>query len=395
MIPNILVDGFVLEQRFRNSGSYVYANNVIGSLLRLDDSLRPKIQIARMPDSSSNASQVDITERADVIQVPQLRDITRWRLGMGGAAMRKLGGDVVYCPAPINCTFLKSPALVTIHDASIVKSPSQTWLRNSVERAIIWSAVRSATRIITDSENSRRDLMEVYGIPSNKISVIYLGYDRSVFSANTAGSARGNPIRQRLGIKRPYLLHHGIVQPRKNLQRLIMAFELLLKRCPDLDLDLVLAGPIGWRSEEIVAAANRLQGRVILTGPVTQEDLVALIRSAVLCVIPSLYEGFCLPLLECMACGVPTIAARSSCLPEISGGILRYFDPLSIEDMATAIHAGICDDELRRDLAAKGLRRAQQFSWTHCAQETLDVLTEVAGFSNSDRNTTRAESLAV
>jgi len=176
---------------------------------------------------------------------------------------------------------------------------------------------------------------------------------------------------------------------------LIMAFDLLLKRCPDLDLDLVLAGPIGWRSEKIVAAATQLQGRVILTGPVTQEDLVALIRYAVLCVIPSLYEGFCLPLLECMGCGVPTIAARSSCLPEISGEILRYFDPLSIEDMAAAIHAGICDDELRRDLAAKGLRRAQQFSWTRCAQETLDVLAEVAGFSNSDRNTTRVESLVV
>jgi glycosyltransferase involved in cell wall biosynthesis len=236
--------------------------------------------------------------------------------------------------------------------------------------------------------------MEVYGIPSNKISVIYLGYDQHVFSTNTKRRDPGD-LPCHLGVKRPYLLHHGVIQPRKNLQRLIMAFDLLLKTYPDLDLDLVLAGPIGWRSEEIVAAATRLRGRVILTGPVAQEDLVGLIRSAVLCVIPSLYEGFCLPLLECMACGVPTIAARSSCLPEISGDVLRYFDPLSIEDTAAAIHAGICDDELRRDLAARGLGRAQQFSWSRCAEETLDVLAEVAGFSNKARNSTLASSLAV
>ena len=94
--------------------------------------------------------------------------------------------------------------------------------------------------------------------------------------------------------------------------------------------------------------------------------------------IPSLYEGFCLPLIEAMACGTATIASNSSCLPEVSGGVLSYFDPLSIEDMAEKIESGLENNSLRQTLSRKGIRRASEFSWERCARETLNVLCSVS-----------------
>src|SRR6266436_4295110 len=131
-------------------------------------------------------------------------------------------------------------------------------------------------------------------------------------------------LRWRLGIERPYLLHHGTIQPRKNLKRLIEAYHLMLADYADLDFDLVLAGQQGWASDEIVNAAtdSRGRGKVILAGVLGDSELSLLIKGASLAVVPSLYEGFSLPMVESMACGVPTIASRTSCLPEISGNVL-------------------------------------------------------------------------
>jgi glycosyltransferase involved in cell wall biosynthesis len=143
-----------------------------------------------------------------------------------------------------------------------------------------------------------------------------------------------------------------------------------------LDLDLVLAGQMGWASEEIISAAIGGQGRgnVILAGMVSESDLPLLIKGAELAVVPSLYEGFSLPMVESMACGTPTIASRTSCLPEISGNVLAYFDPLSIEDMATCMQSALTDSQMRDRLREKGIERASKFTWERCAQETLDIL---------------------
>ncbi len=380
MFLKIIIDTFVLDRRFRNQGSYVYARSVIEAFLRLEGPDVPEFRIVVPPGGSNDAQELRSGLRGEFIDLPQLRAINQWRLGAGSRAMGRLAGDIVYCPAPINCAFSRTPAIVTIHDVTAVKMPSQTRFKNSLERSIVWSAARFSQKVITDSESSKQDLMETYGIPGERIAVIYLGYDEKTFHPDRAEPGLESAVRRRYRLERPYLIHHGVVQPRKNLRRLIEACRLVLQRHPDLDLDIVLAGPIGWQSEDIVARAKAggERGKVILTGPVSQEELATLIRCADLCVIPSLYEGFCLPLLEAMACGTPTVASRSSCLPEISGGALRYFDPLSIEEMAAAIYHGICDDELRRQLRERGLRRASQFSWERCARETLSVITGTA-----------------
>jgi alpha-1,3-rhamnosyl/mannosyltransferase len=155
----------------------------------------------------------------------------------------------------------------------------------------------------------------------------------------------------------------------------------MLAKNPQLNFDLVLAGPLAWQHEETVNAAQDVhvgKGKIILTGALNDGDLSLLLRGAALEVIPSLYEGFCLPMVEAMASGVPTIAANTSCLPEISGGVLRYFNPTSIEDMAACMETVLLSRDLQTELAGRSRERAQKFSWDLCAEETLGVVEQVA-----------------
>src|SRR5262249_51522173 len=125
--------------------------------------------------------------------------------------------------------------------------------------------------------------------------------------------------------------------------------------------------------------------RVILTGPLEQPELVLLMKGASLAVFPSLYEGFCMPMVESMACGVPTIASSASCLPEISGSVLRYFNPESVEEMAACMEAVLVSSELRCQLSHEGQQRALMFDWERCAKETMTVLTDAIGVHVSDQ----------
>jgi glycosyltransferase involved in cell wall biosynthesis len=248
---------------------------------------------------------------------------------------------------------------------------------------MLQGCARLCRLIITSSECSRQDIVAYLGVPEEKVAVIHDGCDQSLFNSGPAELAALATLRARLGIERPYLLHHGTIQPRKNLKRLIEAFRLMLAKNPDLEFDLVLAGRHGWAADDIVNAAAETisRGRVILAGILPDSDLALLIKGATLAVVPSLYEGFSLPMVEAMACGVPTIASRTSCLPEISGNALVYFDPLSVEDMATSMETVLRDSELRRRLTEKGIERTREFTWERCARQTLDVLIK-AGHRN-------------
>ena len=270
---------------------------------------------------------------------------------------------------------------VTIHDAIPLRLPREVIGGSTVLRAMMWVAAKTSQKILTDSEHSKKDLVELYSLPPEKVSVVYLGYDQVKFNSSQVDRSQQGALQAKLGIRRPYILHHGMLQLRKNLTKLIEAYKILLNRHPDFEFQLVLAGKPGFGSDQILRAADGLasEGKVIFTGPLADQELAPLIKGASLCVIPSLYEGFCLPMVESMACGVPTIAANSSCLPEISGGVLRYFDPLSQEEMATTIEAVLGHRDLQTELIGKGLKRASTFSWRRCAQETIAVLTGLDG----------------
>jgi glycosyltransferase involved in cell wall biosynthesis len=304
-----------------------------------------------------------------------------WRYGGATSAAFLDGADVMFNPnsasLPIS-TLL--PTITTIHDLTPMVMPCFPRRTAFFLKFLLRRSAKSSASIITVSENSRQDLIRICGIPLSKVHVVYEGYDCALFNAAPPEPALFQQLLVRLGINRPYILHHGAVQPRKNLSRLIAAYRQLIARNPQLDFDLVLAGPLAWQNQETLKTArdNAGKGKVILTGALNDRDLSLLVRGASLEVIPSLYEGFCLPMVEAMACAVPTIAANASCLPEISGSVLSYFDPYSVSDMSASMEAVLLSRDLQAELAVKGRERAQKFNWDLCAQETLAVVEQVA-----------------
>jgi alpha-1,3-rhamnosyl/mannosyltransferase len=246
-----------------------------------------------------------------------------------------------------------------------------------MQRSFMWSAARFSRGIITASEHSKKDIVSTYKLSDSKVSVVYSSHNTAFFNQTAPEPERKKGLLNRLGINRAYVFHHGVIQPRKNLIRLMQAYRLMLSRNRNLELDLVLAGRLGWDYKEILAFAGdgaNHPGRVVLTGALADSDLATLLKGSTLVVIPSLYEGFCFPMVEAMACGIPTIASNSSCLPEVSGGVLKYFDPLSVEEMAACMEEVLESEETRRGLVQRGKQRAACFSWRRCAEQTLEVL---------------------
>ena len=288
--------------------------------------------------------------------------------------------DVLYIPSHVLPLIHPRCSVVTVHDLGHRTYPgahttTQRWY-------LEWSTsyhVRCAAHLIADSEATKADLVRLYGATPGRVTVAYLGVDPAL-----------RPIRDRdllscvcskYGIEGPYLLYVGTLQPRKNLSRLIEAFGTLVREgAIDPDLTLVLAGKRGWLSEGILAKAGEvgIAGRVHLTGYVDDRDLAALYSGATLFVMPSLYEGFCLPVLEAMACGTPVACSNTSSLPEVVGDAAVTYDPHDVGDMATAIGRVLAEEGLRAELVARGHERCTQFTWSACARQVIDVLEQVA-----------------
>jgi glycosyltransferase involved in cell wall biosynthesis len=292
--------------------------------------------------------------------------------------------DVVFMPTAQHSLPGKSaPAVIAILDAIPRRIPEAMGINKTPLHAMTWINAKLAHKIVTISACSKKDLVEIYGIKPEKIAVTYIGCNSDVFNRFPPDPEASARLLSRLGIRRPYVLHHGTLELRKNEHRLIQAWDHVRRTSKELDVQLVLAGPRGYRHQEIlrVRAASPRRDEIILSGVLPDDELGILVKNAALCVIPSLYEGFCLPMVEAMACGVPTVASRSSCMPEVSGGVLEYFDPYSVEEMAETIRRALEDTARRKHLRARGLARAAEFSWERCARETLRIFAETAASS--------------
>jgi glycosyltransferase involved in cell wall biosynthesis len=382
----IAVDSWTLASRFRCQGTYVYTQNLLREfkqIARQDTGIR--FSLFASGRNGNDAIRIAPEDRFELCSSALLDHDRLWRFGGAGLSASRAHADVIFIPTAATLPLGRVPAVCTIHDVTPITMPSHSTLVSAMQRMLLKGCARLSHTIITSSECSKRDIVTHFGVPEEKVVVIYDGCDQSLFNANPLDMAALPALHARLGIRKPYLLHHGTIQPRKNLKRLIEAFHRLLIENADLDFDLVLAGQFGWASDDIVntAAQSNSRGRVIFAGILDDSDLALLIKGATLAVIPSLYEGFSLPMVEAMACGVPTIASRTSCLPEISGNALLYFNPLSIEEMAACMQTVLRSSELRLRLIAKGIGRAREFTWDRCARQTLEVLMNVG---QSDRN---------
>jgi glycosyltransferase involved in cell wall biosynthesis len=375
----IAFDSWALASRLRYHGTYVYAQNLIAQFKTIAEE-RPDLSFCLFtsPQASNDAKAITPGSGFELVRTGLLAHDRFWRMGGVGMAAAHARADLIFSPTSNILPTGVVPVVCTIHDAIPVMLPFVHSRKiRLLLRSLMWSAAKFSRAIITVSEFSKQDLISTYQLPESKVSVIYSGHDQAVFNDAIPDPQRQKSLLARLGISKAYVFHHGVIQPRKNLIRLMQAYRLMLSRNRNLELDLVLAGRLGWDYDDILAMAGdgaNQRGRVILAGALEEIDLATLIKTATLAVIPSLYEGFCFPMVEAMACGVPTIAANGSCLPEISGGVLKYFDPLSVEDMAVCMEQVLENEETRRELAQRGKQRAAIFCWRRCAEQTLDVL---------------------
>ena len=373
----IAVDSWTLASRFRCQGTYVYTQNLLREFKKLA-SKETAVQFSLFASSRNGNDAIRIApgNGFELCSTALLDHDRLWRFGGAGLSASRTHANVMFIPTAATLPVGPVPAVCTIHDVTPITMPSHSAGVGAMQRVLLKACARFSHAIITSSECSKRDIVTHLGVPEEKVVVIHDGCDQSLFNADPPDMTALAALRARLGINKPYVLHHGTIQPRKNLKRLIHAFRLMLASNADLDFDLVLAGRRGWAYGEIISVAAESNGRdrVILTGILDDSDLALLIKGASLAVVPSLYEGFSLPMVEAMACGVPTIASNTSCLPEISGNTLAYFDPFSSEEMAVCMQTVLRSCELQLRLSQDGVARSREFTWERCARQTLDVL---------------------
>lgn len=262
------------------------------------------------------------------------------------------------------------PTLLTVHDLSFVHYPHVYTppLIKYLNSVVPWSVER-ATHVLADSAATQRDLMALWGVPESKITVLYSGVDMRFHPVGDA--ARLTAVRQRYGLgQRPYILTVGTVQPRKNYQMLIRAFAPIAQR---QNHNLVIAGGKGWLYDDILAEVHTqgLVGRVLFTEFVDDADLPALYSGASLFTFPSLYEGFGLPLLEAMACGVPVISSDASCLPEVAGDAAVLLPPHDQGAWTEAMQSLLDNPVDCAQLVASGYAQAKRFSWERAGRRLL------------------------
>ena len=266
--------------------------------------------------------------------------------------------------------------VVTIHDLAFKYFPEYFPFKDRCKLNFLADlAVRKSDKIIAISEATKKDILKFYPkISAEKIKVIYHGFSSDVFAAHH-DQEKEREVKKNLGIKGEYILYSGAIQPRKNLEVLIEAFE-LYKTETGSPIKLVLAGEKAWlwKNVEKMARESLFAQDIIMPGRVKFCDIGHLFRGASVFVYPPLYEGFGITILEAFAAGVPLITTNNSSLPEVGGEAVLYFDATDAKDLHEKIRQVLRDENLRADLVAKGKERLKKFSWEKCAQETLEYI---------------------
>jgi len=247
-------------------------------------------------------------------------------------------------------------------------------------------AVRRADRIIAVSEQTKRDLVRLLGVPQEKVTTVYNGVDERFRAAGLRNPGAERPesaaLKRKLGLPERFVLHVGTLEPRKNLVRLIAGYEQAVRGREDIAL--VLAGRKGWLYEPIVAAAERVNrqsgvtgARVVFVDYVYDGDLPLLYRMAEVFAYPSLYEGFGLPVAEAMSCGTPVLVSGDGALAEVVGDSAVAVNALSVDSIAQGLSRLLGDEGLRHSLSEAGRVRAARFTWEAAAEQVLGVYADV------------------
>lgn len=304
------------------------------------------------------------------LRVPGLFVRTCWDLLRAPPVDAIVGkADLFHFPNYVIAPLAEGRAVASIYDISFLRYPqcasAQTlrWLDRNLKRT-----VDRADGIVTISEFSKKEIVEVLGVPATKVRVVYPGVSEAFRRRVSEGDLAH--LRKRYGLPETYLLAVGTLEPRKNLTTLVQAFALeraffRARRC-----GLVLAGAKGWKIGPLFDEIRRLdlERDVVATGYVADRDLPALYQGAAMLAFPSLYEGFGMPLLEAMASGLPVVASDTSSHREVLGEGALFVSPREPDSLARAVKELLLDQERRRAMALAGMERSAGFTWEACAR---------------------------
>ncbi|HTL39496.1 MAG TPA: glycosyltransferase family 1 protein [Methylomirabilota bacterium] len=266
-------------------------------------------------------------------------------------------------------------SIVTVHDVAWKLFPDA--FTKFMRRYLDWSAklaVKGSAKILSVSESTKKDLEKFYNASPHKITVTHLGFDKNRFYPKKYEEVQAVLDKYNL-VYQKYVLFVGTIQPRKNLERLLDAYQKLRKE-NHIEEKLAIFGGRGWLWEPIVKKIKNygLDGSIKYFDYAPKEDLPAIIAGAKLLTLPALYEGFGLPPLEAMASGVPVVVSNISSMPEVVGEAGDLVDPNSVNSIAGGLLKVLLDSNLRRDMIVKGLEQAKRFSWENTARQTLEVM---------------------
>jgi glycosyltransferase involved in cell wall biosynthesis len=359
---------------FSRAGISKYTENLIRSLAGIDQS-NEYVLLSNTKSRRDWSKFSNVSEK--VIRLPNVGRFTEkfWEEALLPVELKK--ADIFHSPRFMLPKKKVCKYIDTIHDLAFKRYPElfteQTfsYVNDWVERA-----VKKADKIIAISNNTKKDLIDLFNAKADRIEVIYLGVDHAFCPVDS-----NDPLtetRNKYGLPEKFILFVGTIEPRKNLKRLIEAFYEFRKDASNQHA-LIIAGGRGWQYSEIFKSVEKLglDKHVIFLDYIPEQDLPLIYNAADLFVYPSLYEGFGLPVLEAMACGVPVVTSDTSSLPEITQDAAVLVHPLDTHALAKAMENVLKDRDLMLKMRDKGLKRASQFCWSETAKKTLQVYSNV------------------
>ena len=286
--------------------------------------------------------------------------------------------DLLHCPDYLIPPTLNKIIILTIHDLAFIRFPQFNfdWFTKKYTKEVKRNA-RLAKIIIADSKSTKDDIIKFFKIDPAKVKVVYLASD-SQFK-KLANQEKDKKVLKKYGIDKKYILSAGTIEPRKNYPTLIKAFNYIKHNNNDFNYRLVIVGRTGWKSEATYRERelSPYKDDILFIGRVSDKDLVQIYNQAEIFVYPSFFEGFGLPPLEAMSCGLPVIASDSSSLKEVVGDAGILVPPEDYREISRQILYILKNEKIKKKLKEKSLKQAQKFSWEKTARKTLNIYNEI------------------
>lgn len=361
--------GIEANSYYKNTaGSGVFTRNIIDELKKFDNEARVFLF------ANNRHSEMDITKKKNIFRriYNGIYDIF-WMQVLLPIKLKQNKIDVLYCPAYLGPIFAPCPVVLTLFDMNYKRYPQTCdFMFRKYLQFLLPITKKSAKKIITISEFSKSEIVSLLNIDPSKIEIILLGAHEK-FRCNK-NQIEIEKVKTKYGISGDFILTVGTLEPRKNMAKLVDAFNIIKK---DLNIKhkLVICGGKGWYYDNIFTTIkdNGLEKEIVFTGYVDDEDLPVLYSAADIFAFPSIYEGFGLPVLEAMSCGCPVVASNTSSIPEVTGDAAVLVTPFDSNDIAKGLLQVINNMDFKNELIKKGLERSKIFSWHSAAKKLLNI----------------------